>query len=295
MPGQYQRDGILVADSAGQPVTYPGFSYNPLTSVFTVPGGITPTTGQFLASDGTQAAPSYSFTNSPGSGFFYVASPVPAIIASVNGIRAVAFNANGFALPATAFYAFSSTTDPLGAQDVMLRRDAGGVLAQSNGANAQTFRIYGTTTGSVFSSISHNGTNAIIGCSGGSVYIQPAGAFFGYFTATAMIPNANGAQDLGASGVGFRRQYFDYTNTATVGAVTINKAAGRVNVAAAAASVVVTNSLCTAATLVMAIIAQNDATGIIKNVVAAAGSFTITFNVAPTANCAVNFFLISTD
>jgi hypothetical protein len=40
----------------------------------------------------------------------------------------------------------SSSTAPDGAQDVILARDAAGALAQRNGTNAQTFRIYNTYT-----------------------------------------------------------------------------------------------------------------------------------------------------
>ncbi len=85
------------------------------------------------------------------------------------------------------------------------------------------------------------------------------------------------------------------TNTAagTTGAQTINKPSGTVNFAAGASSLVVTNSLCTTASLVFAAIRTNDATAIIKNVVPAAGSFTITLNAAATAETSVGFFIIN--
>jgi hypothetical protein len=102
--------------------------------------------------------------------------------------------------------------------------------------------------------------------------------------------------NLGASAKGNVGQLFvDYTNTATVGAVTINKAAGRVNIAASGTSVVVTNSLVTAASHVMAVISTNDATAVLKNVVPAAGSFTITLNAAATAQTSIDFFVVSSD
>lgn len=107
-------------------------------------------------------------------------------------------------------------------------------------------------------------------------------------------PSANGASDFGASNIGYKRVYMDFTNTGTVGAVTINKAAGRVNIAAAGTSVVVTNSLVTANSLIFCTIATNDATAQIKNVVAGAGTFTITV-IAVTAQTAINFFVVSTD
>ncbi|MGH8430418.1 MAG: hypothetical protein ACREUF_08450, partial [Solimonas sp.] len=100
---------------------------------------------------------------------------------------------------------------------------------------------------------------------------------------------------FGDIGAGWSKLYLAYENTATVGAVTINKAAGRVNIAAAGTSVVVTNSLVTAASKVFAVISQNDTTAVIKNVVPAAGSFTITLNAATTAQTSIDFFVINAD
>lgn len=115
------------------------------------------------------------------------------------------------------------------------------------------------------------------------------------FSTTQFLPTVTGQNDIGSAAFAWRRLYLDFTNTGTVGAVTINKACGRVIVAAAATSVVVTNSIVTAASNIMCTIAQNDATAVIKNVVAAAGSFTINLNAAATANCAVNFLVVNTD
>lgn len=85
------------------------------------------------------------------------------------------------------------------------------------------------------------------------------------------------------------------TNTAagTTGAQTINKPSGTVNFAAAATSLVVTNSLCTTSSIVFATIRTNDATAVIKNVVPAAGSFTINLNAAATAETSVGFLIVN--
>ena len=85
------------------------------------------------------------------------------------------------------------------------------------------------------------------------------------------------------------------TNTAagTTGAQTINRPSGTVNFAAGSSSLVVTNSLCTTASLVFATVRTNDATAVIKNVVPAAGSFTINLNAAATAETSVGFFIIN--
>ena len=84
----------------------------------------------------------------------------------------------------------------------------------------------------------------------------------------------------------------DGTNTGTVGAVTINKHAGRVNIAAATASLVVTNNTVTAASHVLAILSTNDATAVIGSVVPGAGSFTIHMSANATAQSTIDFFVL---
>lgn len=85
------------------------------------------------------------------------------------------------------------------------------------------------------------------------------------------------------------------TNTAggTTGAQTINKPSGTVNFAAAATSLVVTNSLCTTSSIVFAVVRTNDTTATIKNVVPGSGSFTINLGAAATAETSVGFFIIN--
>ena len=85
-----------------------------------------------------------------------------------------------------------------------------------------------------------------------------------------------------------------FTNTAagTVGAQTINKPSGKVNAASATTSLVVTNSLVTASSIVMCQLGTNDATCVIKSVVEAAGSFTINYS-APTAETVIKFKVIN--
>ena len=65
------------------------------------------------------------------------------------------------------------------------------------------------------------------------------------------------------------------------------------NFAADATSLVVTNNLVTTSSIVFAVIRTNDATAIIKNVVPAAGSFTINLNAAATAETSVGFNVIN--
>lgn len=85
----------------------------------------------------------------------------------------------------------------------------------------------------------------------------------------------------------------DKTVTAggTTGAQTINKTSGSVNFAAAATSLVVTNSLCATSSIIQCTIATNDATAAAVKAVAGSGSFTIYLGTAPTAETRINFTL----
>lgn len=99
---------------------------------------------------------------------------------------------------------------------------------------------------------------------------------------------------LGGPSNKFKGVYLDYTNTATVGAVTINKPSGRVRIAAAGTSVVVTNSLVTAASHVFAVSSTADATARVTDVVPGAGSFTIR-TVATNAETTFDFMVVNAD
>ena len=74
---------------------------------------------------------------------------------------------------------------------------------------------------------------------------------------------------------------------------TINKNAGAVNFAAADASKVVTNSLVTTSSIIVATVATNDTTLKSVQAVATAGSFTLYANAAATAETRVNFLVIN--
>jgi hypothetical protein len=66
-----------------------------------------------------------------------------------------------------------------------------------------------------------------------------------------------------------------------------------VNIAAAGTTVTVTNSLVTANSTVIAVAATNDATGYVKNVVPAAGSFVVNLVAAATAETAINWMVLN--
>lgn len=79
----------------------------------------------------------------------------------------------------------------------------------------------------------------------------------------------------------------------TTGAQTINKTTGSVNFAAAATSLVVTNSFVTTSSVIIATVATNDTTMRSVQAVAGSGSFTIYANAAATAETRVNFIVIN--
>jgi hypothetical protein len=88
---------------------------------------------------------------------------------------------------------------------------------------------------------------------------------------------------------------FNKTVTAggTTGAQTISKNAGTVNFAAAATSLVVTNTLVTANSIIICTVGTNDTTMKSASAVAGSGSFTIHSNAAATAETRVNFIVIN--
>jgi hypothetical protein len=157
----------------------------------------------------------------------------------------------------------------------------GTTLASDGGASNPSFSFTGaTTTGFWRSSVT-------------TIAYAVAGQTYGLFTSAGIVPGIAG-MTLGNATTQWSQLYINYTNTATVGAVTINKASGRVNIAAAGTSVVVTYSLVTAKSHVFVVASTADATAQVKNVVPAAGSFTIT-TTATTAQTSFDFFVVNAD
>jgi hypothetical protein len=79
---------------------------------------------------------------------------------------------------------------------------------------------------------------------------------------------------------------------ANVGAVTMNTPSGRVTAANSAANIVVTNSLVTANSRVMAWASTNDANGRVNSVVPAAGNFTV-YMTPPDSNMSIDFVVFN--
>lgn len=169
------------------------------------------------------------------------------------------------------------------------------------------FFHYNTSTGTGAQSrgIFSNGADFLsIGCTGPnySGTIPAATAFVDGFdanlllktgTAHDIIFQTNSVEHMRLSSGGSLSVSKTVTAAATTGAQTINKIAGTVNFAAGASSLVVTNSLVTASSIVLCTIRTNDSTAVIKNVVPAAGSFTIRLEANATAETSVGFFVIN--
>mgnify|MGYP000614893259 CR=1 FL=1 len=136
-----------------------------------------------------------------------------------------------------------------------------------------------------------------------SIYFGSAGSLKIYvdgttFTAVGVnsVPSATGNnQTLGTTGLRWAQLWLDATLTAagTTGAQTINKNLGQVNFAAAATTLVVTDSRATATSFIFTSPLTADTTCKSFAVTRAAGSFTITANAACTAETAVAFLIMA--
>lgn len=280
---------------------------NGVQTRFEVPGSLTKTVfvSGILATQASSDFQSVTLTVAPGVGvpveidYSTVSNPVPP--ANYNPAAVVITGGTGDGLQRIGL-----STTPGVASDVFISRDAANTLAQRNGTAAQAFNLYNTYTDAsnyergVFDWTSAANTLTIGTKALGTGVVRTMEFAIGGTSQLVLggnifRPTSVGGVSLGASNTGFSKIYLDYINTATIGAVTINKAAGRVNIAAAGTSIVVTNSFVTAASKVFAQVSQADATAYIKNVIPAAGSFTVTLGAAATAQTSVDFFVVSAD
>lgn len=101
---------------------------------------------------------------------------------------------------------------------------------------------------------------------------------------------------LGKANKGFGALSLAYTQANATGNITQNVPVGQVQITTGQAAIVVTNSLVTANSLVLAVLQTADATlTFIKSVVCAAGQFTITGNTNATGTVKVGYLVIGTD
>lgn len=121
-------------------------------------GTLPATAFPLLAPDGATTTPSYAFSAQPSTGIYR--SGGSRIVISPNSTDSLAIGGNNVILPAagTLNWAVDGSIGT-SAFDVMLVRDAAAILALKNTTNAQTFRVYGTTTGTKYVALSHDATN----------------------------------------------------------------------------------------------------------------------------------------
>jgi hypothetical protein len=179
----------------------------------------------------------------------------------------------------------SLISPPLNVGDIVTFTNSGGTLPSSISLNTEYY-VVGTPTATTIQIATSFGGTAIVhnGAGTGTHTVTRAVAIYTRNgDNTAYIPIATG------------KHSFDATNTAsgTTGAQTINKPAGTVNFAAGATSLVVTNSLVSSSSIVVAVVRTNDLTAYVKNVVPANGFFTITLEPAPTAEVSVGFVVFN--
>lgn len=279
-------------------VKYGDMFASPLPIGATAPAAVKATTfeatGVSKFADGTAVAPGITFAADTNTGFYRPADNT--IGFSVAGAFAGQVSAVGWSLASSQRFDWNG--------DTMLHRDAANVIAQRNGTTAQEFRVYNTFTDASnyergamrwnANVLEFGSFNAGTGTARTIAFVH-GGTQKAFMSAGTFGPVSNGALQLGSANLGWNKLFVNYTNTATVGAVVIDKAAGRVNIAAGGNSIVVTSSACTAAAHVFAVVSQNDATAYVKNVVPAAGSFTINLGANATAQVSIDFFIVNAD
>ncbi len=159
---------------------------------------------QFVGAAGSAAAPSWT-VGGEATGAYLIAAGVLSF--SIAG-------SNVFDFGSSYLWIKSATAEiDLGlAGDARIHRDAAAVIAIKNGTAAQTLRVYGTTTGPKYVSLSHSGTTGFIGTNdaarlelgtSGTPYWLISQSMTGGFE-----PNGDNAYDLGASGAKIRSFYW---------------------------------------------------------------------------------------
>ena len=110
-------------------------------------------------------------------------------------------------------------------QDVVLVRDAANILALKNGTTAQQLRVYGTTTGTKYTQLLHDGTNGIVGTTSGPIYFSPTANRWYMAAAGHWLASEDNTYTIGATGATRPASIFLAAPAITVGSgtgVTIN-------------------------------------------------------------------------
>lgn len=167
------------------------------------------------------------------------------------------------------------------------------------GHQAGDFVNTGSQNTIIGSSAASSGTNDLTTGSNNTIIGYNAAASANNVSNEITLGNSS-VTSLRVPGVGFQFDTTDglvvpktITAAGTTGAQTINKTAGSVNFAAAATSLVVTNSFVDANSVIICTVATNDTTMTSVQAVAGSGSFTLYANAAATAETRVNFLVVN--
>lgn len=109
------------------------------------------------------------------------------------------------------------------------------------------------------------------------------------FMKADVSPLSSAGFSLGTATLPWKQLFVDYTNSATVGNVTIDKISGTCNMAALANTLTVTNNLVTANSRIMATLASDPGVALSIWCVGAAGSFTVNTRPATVNQTAIDF------
>lgn len=122
--------------------------------------GLATWTGQQSIPVGSAANPSIFFTGDTNTGIFWVTSDFVGIAAG--GVECMRIGSNY--IQADKEFFFSGGNSGFS--------ESANVVIQKNAGVAQTFRIYGTTTGPKYLNLGHNGTDAFVNTNSGSLLIS---------------------------------------------------------------------------------------------------------------------------
>ena len=108
------------------------------------------TSNGYFAANGSASAPGYAWASAANSGFYWTANQVNL---TIWGTARQQFGSNYFNILDN-----SGTLNFGASADATVTRDAAATIALKHGTTASTLRVYGTTTGPRYGSITHTGT-----------------------------------------------------------------------------------------------------------------------------------------
>lgn len=270
----------------------------------TAGGGADPS----LLGNGTAGAPSYSFTADPDTGVYRSAAnrlgfssggAQIAYVDSGSGLMPGADNSYEFGSTSAAWFTISGKF--INAIDVVLNQstmnfDGTGTTMITSGASVQG-RINAdyVVTGNKNVGLQTGANNTADAVATGSWYFETGNKNAGSGNSGGFFFQSGSSSGGSRGDMTWNIDVWSIPKTVTTGgttgAQTIDKISGTVNFAAAATSLVVTNSTVSTSSLVHAVARTNDTTCSVKSVVPAAGSFEIFMTAACTAETSVGFLV----